>query len=293
MQGIIVKGIAGFYYVQTEAGLLECKAKGAFRSRKIKPLVGDMVEAAVLDEKEKTGNIEDILPRKNVLIRPACANIDQAVVTFAISRPKPNLYLLDKFLVMMQAQEVPAVIVFNKTDEAQEGEQEALAARYENTGAQLLFVSAKEGGGIDALRRILDGKISIFAGPSGVGKSTLTNCLCRENCMETGDMSRIGRGRQTTRHSQIFMIGRDTYLMDTPGFTSFDLPDLSKENLRFCFPEFAPYEGKCYFDGCVHLAEPDCAVKTALQEGKIAQGRYDSYAQMYAELAERERRKYS
>jgi ribosome biogenesis GTPase len=126
-----------------------------------------------------------------------------------------------------------------------------------------------------------------------VGKSTLTNCLCRENCMETGDMSRIGRGRQTTRHSQIFMIGRDTYLMDTPGFTSFDLPDLSKENLRFCFPEFAPYEGKCYFDGCVHLAEPDCAVKTALQEGKIAQGRYDSYAQMYAELAERERRKYS
>lgn len=293
MQGIIVKGIAGFYYVQTEAGLLECKAKGAFRSRKIKPLVGDMVEAAVLDEKEKTGNIEDILPRKNVLIRPACANIDQAVVTFAISRPKPNLYLLDKFLVMMQAQEVPAVIVFNKTDEAQEGEQEALAARYENAGAQLLFVSAKEGGGIDALRRILDGKISIFAGPSGVGKSTLTNCLCRENCMETGDMSRIGRGRQTTRHSQIFMIGRDKYLMDTPGFTSFDLPDLSKENLRFCFPEFAPYEGKCYFDGCVHLAEPDCAVKTALQEGKIAQGRYDSYAQMYAELAERERRKYS
>ncbi len=293
MRGIIVKGIAGFYYVRTGSGILECKAKGVFRSRKVKPLVGDLVEAVVLDEQKKTGNIEDILPRKNVLIRPACANIDQAVVTFAISRPKPNLYLLDKFLVMMQAQEVPAVVVFNKTDEAGETEQEELAARYRGAGVKLLFVSAKEESGIGALREILDGKVSIFAGPSGVGKSTLTNCLCQKDCMETGDMSRIGRGKQTTRHSQIFSIGRDTYLMDTPGFTSFDLPDLPKENLRFCFPEFAPYEGRCYFDGCVHLAEPDCAVKAALKEGKIAQGRYESYAQMYAELDERERRKYS
>lgn len=293
MRGIIVKGIAGFYYVRTGSGILECKAKGVFRSRKVKPLVGDLVEAVVLDEQKKTGNIEDILPRKNVLIRPACANIDQAVVTFAISRPKPNLYLLDKFLVMMQAQEVPAVVVFNKTDEAGETEQEELAARYRGAGVKLLFVSAKEESGIGALREILDGKVSIFAGPSGVGKSTLTNCLCQKDCMETGDMSRIGRGKQTTRHSQIFSIGRDTYLMDTPGFTSFDLPDLPKENLRFCFPEFAPYEGRCYFDGCVHLAEPDCAVKAALKEGEIAQGRYESYAQMYAELDERERRKYS
>lgn len=293
MRGIIVKGIAGFYYVRTGSGVLECKAKGVFRSRKVKPLVGDLVEAAVLDEQKKTGNIEDILPRKNVLIRPACANIDQAVVTFAISRPKPNLYLLDKFLVMMQAQEVPAVVVFNKTDEAGETEQEELAALYRGAGVKLLFVSAKEESGIGALREILEGKVSIFAGPSGVGKSTLTNCLCQKDCMETGDMSRIGRGKQTTRHSQIFSIGRDTYLMDTPGFTSFDLPDLPKENLRFCFPEFAPYEGRCHFDGCVHLAEPDCAVKAALKEGEIAQGRYESYAQMYGELDERERRKYS
>lgn len=293
MRGIIVKGIAGFYYVQTASGILECKAKGVFRSQKIKPLVGDFVEAAVLDTNKKTGNIEDILPRKNVLIRPACANIDQAVVTFAVSRPRPNLYLLDKFLVMMQAQGIYAVIVFNKEDEASQAETEALSARYRDAGAGLLFVSAKEGTGVNEMREILAGKTSIFAGPSGVGKSTLTNCLCRKDCMQTGDMSRIGRGKQTTRHSQIFCIGKDTYLMDTPGFTSFDLPDLPKEDLRFCFPEFAPYEGRCHFDGCVHLAEPDCAVKAALEKGKIAQGRYESYAQMFAELSERERRKYS
>ncbi|MGI5989523.1 MAG: ribosome small subunit-dependent GTPase A [Lachnospiraceae bacterium] len=293
MQGIIVKGIAGFYYVYTDSGILECKAKGIFRNRKIKPLVGDRVDVVMLDEKDMTGSIEDILPRKNVLIRPACANIDQAVIVFAISRPKPNLYLLDKFLVMMQVQEVQTVIVFNKIDEAEEVEMDALRERYRGAGAKLLFVSAKDGQGIEDLRGILGGRVSIFAGPSGVGKSTLTNCLMREDCMETGDVSRIGRGRQTTRHSQIFSISKGTYLMDTPGFTSFDLPELSKENLRYCFPEFSPYEGKCYFDGCVHLAEPDCAVKAALEEGKIAQGRYDSYAQMYAELAERERRKYS
>lgn len=293
MQGIIVKGIAGFYYVHTDCGILECKAKGIFRSRKIKPLVGDRVEVGVLDEKDMTGSIEDILPRKNVLIRPACANIDQAVIVFAISRPKPNLYLLDKFLVMMQAQEIPAVVIFNKIDEAKEEEMADLRERYRDAGVKLLFVSAKTGRNVEALKEILNGRVSIFAGPSGVGKSSLTNCLMQKDCMETGDMSRIGRGRQTTRHSQIFSIADGTYLMDTPGFTSFDLPELSKENLRYCFPEFAPYEGKCYFDGCVHLAEPDCAVKAALEAGKIAQGRYDSYGQMYAELSERERRKYS
>ena len=177
MKGKIIKGIAGFYYVHTEKGIFECKAKGAFRKEKVKPLVGDNVQIELLDEGQLLGNIKEILPRKNALIRPASANIDQALVIFAIVKPDPNYNLLDRFLILMQKQEIPTVICFNKKDLASEKEQEELLAAYRASGCEVLFVSGREEEGIDRIREILRGKTTVVAGPSGVGKSTIVNSL--------------------------------------------------------------------------------------------------------------------
>ena len=286
MQGKIVKGISGFYYVHVvESGIYECKAKGAFRNQKIKPLVGDNVEIAVLDEKEKKGNIEKILPRENALIRPAVANIDLALIIFAIAKPQPNLNLLDRFLVMMDYQKVPVTICFNKVDLVDKEEEEKMADIYEKCGYPVLFVSAKEERGIDELHRILDGRTTAVAGPSGVGKSSLVNRLQPNVQMETGNISRkIERGKHTTRHSEIIPIAGNTYIMDTPGFSTLDIPGFEKEDLQQFYPEFAAYELYCRFKGCSHISEPDCGVKDALEEGKISRIRYENYKLLYEEL---------
>lgn len=286
MQGKIVKGISGFYYVHVaESGIYECKAKGAFRNQKVKPLVGDNVEIAVIDEKEKKGNIEKILPRKNALIRPAVANIDLALIIFAIAKPQPNLNLLDRFLVMMDYQKVPVTICFNKVDLVDKEEEEKMADIYEKCGYPVLFVSAKEERGIDELHRILDGRTTAVAGPSGVGKSSLVNRLQPNVQMETGNISRkIERGKHTTRHSEIIPIAGNTYIMDTPGFSTLDIPGFEKEDLQQFYPEFAEYEPYCRFQGCSHISEPDCGVKDALEEGKISQIRYENYKLLYDEL---------
>ncbi len=286
MQGKIVKGISGFYYVHVvESGIYECKAKGAFRNQKIKPLVGDNVEIAVLDEKEKKGNIEKILPRENALIRPAVANIDLALIIFAIAKPQPNLNLLDRFLVMMDYQKVPVTICFNKVDLVDKEEEEKMADIYEKCGYPVLFVSAKEERGIDELYRILDGRTTAVAGPSGVGKSSLVNRLQPNVQMETGNISRkIERGKHTTRHSEIIPIAGNTYIMDTPGFSTLDIPGFEKEDLQQFYPEFAAYEPYCRFKGCSHISEPDCGVKDALEEGKISRIRYENYKLLYEEL---------
>lgn len=286
MQGKIVKGISGFYYVHiAESGIYECKAKGAFRNQKIKPLVGDNVEIAVLDEKEKKGNIEKILPRENALIRPAVANIDLALIIFAIAKPQPNLNLLDRFLVMMDYQKVPVTICFNKVDLVDKEEEEKMADIYEKCGYPVLFVSAKEERGIDELYRILDGRTTAVAGPSGVGKSSLVNRLQPNVQMETGNISRkIERGKHTTRHSEIIPIAGNTYIMDTPGFSTLDIPGFEKEDLQQFYPEFAAYEPYCRFQGCSHISEPDCGVKDALEEGKISRIRYENYKLLYEEL---------
>ena len=221
MKGKIIKGIAGFYYVHTEKGIFECKAKGVFRKEKVKPLVGDNVEIELLDEGQLLGNIKAILPRKNALIRPASANIDQALVIFAIVKPDPNYNLLDRFLISMQKQEIPTVICFNKKDLASQKEQEELLAAYRASGCEVLFVSGREEEGIDRIREILRGKTTVVAGPSGVGKSTIVNSLTPEANMETGEISRkIERGKHTTRHAELFAVEADTYIMDTPGFTN-------------------------------------------------------------------------
>ena len=291
MQGKIIKGIAGFYYVHVvESGLYECKAKGVFRKEKIKPLVGDMVEMDVLDEEEKKGNIVDILPRKNELIRPAVANIDQALVVFAVTKPKPHFNLLDRFLIMMESKDIPVILCFNKKDIATEPEIQKLKDIYETCGYNMIFTSAIEEDNVSQLKELLSGKTTAIAGPSGVGKSSLINILQPDAKMETGSISeKIERGKHTTRHSELIWIEDDTYIMDTPGFSSLYTNDFEKEELKFYFTEFAPFEGQCRFQGCDHVHEPGCAVKDALEEGKIHPVRYENYLEMYKELKEKRR----
>ncbi len=291
MQGKIVKGIAGFYYVHVAgSGVYECRAKGIFRKDKMKPLVGDDVEMEILDEAEKEGNITALLPRHNKLVRPAVANIDQALVVFAAVKPSPHFNLLDRFLVMMGRKDIPAILCFNKEDIAPEEKLAQLKEIYRACGCPLLFVSAKEGRNIEALEDLLEGKTTVIAGPSGVGKSSLINLLKPGADMETGSISRkIERGKHTTRHSELFLLDEGSYIMDTPGFSSLYVNDFEKEELKMYFSEFAPYEGECRFKGCDHMHEPGCAVKEAVEEGKIHDVRYRSYREMYDELKNRRR----
>ena len=252
--------------------------------------MGDNVEIEVLDEETKTGNIVKILPRKNELIRPAVANIDQALVVFAVVKPNPHFNLLDRFLVMMESKQIPVVLCFNKEDIAKEPQIEELKAVYENCGYPLIFVSAREIRNIEQVRTALKGKTTAIAGPSGVGKSSIINLLQPQANMETGEISdKIERGKHTTRHSELFSIDEDSYIMDTPGFSSLYVNDFEKEELKYYFPEFADYEGKCRFQGCVHVHEPDCAVKEAVEKGKIHKVRYQDYLEIYEEMKNKRR----
>ena len=291
MQGKIIKGIAGFYYIYAEDGnVYECKAKGIFRKDNFKPLVGDNVEITVLNEEEKEGSVTYILPRRNSLIRPAVANVDQAFLIFAMENPKPNFLLLDRFLIMMKQQEIPAVICFNKKDVGEKEEMEKLYEIYTGCGYRVVLSSTYEGEGMDEIHEILKGKTTVVAGPSGVGKSSITNCMQSEVQMETGEISKkLKRGKHTTRHSQVIPVEKNTFLVDTPGFSSLYLTDMKEEELRDYFPEFVMYEPQCRFQGCMHIHEPGCAVKKALSEGKISQQRYDNYLALYEELKEKRR----
>lgn len=294
MQGKILKAISGFYYVHVvESGVYECKAKGIFRQQKIKPLVGDLVTIDVLDETEKKGNITQILPRSNELIRPAVANVDMALIVFAAATPDPNFQLLDRFLVLMARQQVPVCICFNKSDLVTEEVQRDYALAYKSCGYPVLFISVKQDEGIDRLMEQLRGKTTTIAGPSGAGKSSLINRLQPHTQMETGDVSKkIGRGRQTTRHTQLIHIEGSSYIMDTPGFSSLYLPQMDKEELQQYYTEFEEYEPYCRFQGCSHISEPDCSVKQALADGRISRLRYENYVQLYGELKEQEKNRY-
>ncbi len=286
MQGKIIKGIAGFYYVHVvHSGIYECKAKGVFRNKKIKPLVGDNVEIEILDEENKIGNIINIYDRENELIRPAVSNISQALVVFAIANPMPNLNLLDRFLVMMERNGIDTIICFNKIDLVDEEEILKLRDIYVKAGYHVMFTSTKENMGIEEVLRVIDGKTTAFAGPSGVGKSSLLNALIPEANSQTGEISeKIKRGKHTTRHTEIFNVSDNTYLMDTPGFSSLYVNDFEKEELKNYFREFIEYNNGCRFAGCVHVNEPDCLVKEAVENGEISQSRYDNYILMYEEI---------
>ena len=293
MQGKIMKGVGGFYYIHphnTVNTIYECKAKGAFRNQKIKPAVGDDVEIEIISEQDKTGNIVEILPRENLLIRPAVANVDQAVIVFALADPKPNYNLLDRFLVMMEQQGVDTLICFNKSDLVSGQEAKEICDIYAGAGYQVFLTVAKENVGVDAFREAIRGKTSVFAGPSGVGKSSMLNALHPQAQVQTGAVSeKIRRGKHTTRHSELFSLPDQTYVMDTPGFTSLLLPELEKEELREYYQEFRPYALQCRFLGCAHINEPDCGVKEALAQGKMSSSRYENYKLFYEELKNRKR----
>jgi len=287
MIGKITKGIAGFYYVYGEDGFLyECKAKGVLRKDGVKPLVGDDVRISVLDAGKKIGNLEEILPRRSELLRPAAANIDQVLVMFAAAKPTPNFNLLDRFLIRMGLEGIPVVIGFNKCELITDEHMTETEAVYAPANYPVYFFSVKEQKGLDCLRDVLEGKTTALAGPSGVGKSSLMNFLCPQAEMETGDVSRkIERGRHTTRHAELFVLHQDTYVMDTPGFSSLYVNEIPAQELWNYFPEMTEAEKECRFTGCCHMEEPDCGVKNRVVAGLIPKQRYESYRQLYTELS--------
>ncbi len=277
--GKIIRGVGGFYYVcLTDGTVYECRARGIFRKEGKKPLVGDNVRITILHEKDMEGSVDEILPRSNQLIRPAAANIDQVLLVFASEDPRPDLALLDRFLIYMKQKNLPVVILFNKSDLSKKETLDQLENIYRGSGHPVLFVSVKTGSGLEQAAKVLEGKTTLMAGPSGVGKSSLTNFFCPEAGMEIGELSRkIRRGKQTTRHTQLNRIGENTFLLDTPGFSTLYLQELDERELAGFYPEFTPYEDFCRFPGCMHWMEPECAVKSAVEEGKIPVQRYDNY----------------
>ncbi len=286
INGRIIKGIAGFYYVHDGIDTVyECRAKGIFRNQKIKPMVGDSVTIQVLDQKAREGSLIQICQRKNQLIRPMVANVDQALILFASASPEPNLDLLDRLLISMELQDVPSVICFGKADLADEKTETGFREIYGKSGCPVFMISNYDGRGLDEVRTLLAGKTTVLAGPSGVGKSSLLNQIVPEANMETGTVSKkIQRGRHTTRHSELFYVEKNTYIMDTPGFSSLELMGIACDELKDCYREFDPYEGLCRFQGCAHIHEPDCRVKDAVKRGEISRRRYDSYCFLYNEL---------
>lgn len=293
MKGKIIRGVAGYYYVYGyEDGLQhQCRARGIFRKDGRKPLVGDEVEFELTYTEDTEGSVDRILPRKNVLVRPPVANVDQALIVFALKDPDPNLSLLDRFLILMQKEGIPSVIVFNKDDLDGEDSFSKIRQIYEGCGCRVLSMSIRNGEGVDEVRSLFEGKTTVLAGPSGVGKSSLTNLLCPEAEMEVGEVSRqTRRGKQTTRHAQLFPCGKGSFFFDTPGFSSLYLDGMKPEELKDYFPEFVRYEPECRFGGCLHLSEPDCGVKQAVLCGKISPERYDSYRKLVEELREGRKR---
>ena len=296
--GRIIRAISGFFDVDEGTGkVYRCKARGIFRAEGLRPVVGDYVSFDVTHEGDLEGNISHVLERRNTLIRPVVSNVDQALIIFAMTHPDPNFLLLDKFLIMMKQQDVPVIICFNKTDLTADNEkaEASLRATYAGSGSEVIFISVKEGEGIDRLASLLKDRTTVLAGPSGVGKSSLINLLYPEAAMETGELSRkIARGKNTTRHSELFHATggvfegtKETYLLDTPGFTSLDIRNVIPRDLHLFYEDFTPYRDNCAFADCAHLNEPDCAVKDALDEGAISRVRYDTYRLLHEELSGR------
>ncbi len=280
LTGTIVKGIGGFYYVKTEEGLIECRARGRFRRAGESPMVGDRVRIVRTAEDAQKGSVDAILPRKNMFIRPPVANIDQLIITIAAANPEPNLLLADQLAVTAEAMGVHPVICVNKLDLNEEGAQ-TIAGIYQKAGYPVLLVSAREDVGTEQLKAVLQDKITALAGNSGVGKSSLLNCLNSLE-LETGDVSRkTQRGRHTTRHTELYELPFGGYVFDTPGFSSYAAEGLRPEEMASLFPEIAKAEGGCRFSGCAHVAEPGCSVKEAVGRGEIAPSRYENYCAFY------------
>ena len=279
MNDRIIKALSGFYYVQAEDGIVECRARGKFRKEGVSPLVGDFV---TISRSGKSGTVEEILPRKNSFIRPAVANVDLLVLLASCAIPQTEPFLIDRVLAIAGQQGVEPLICVNKNDlEPGEG----LAGIYRRAGFHVIVTSAETGEGIDELRAAISGKLSAFTGNSGVGKSSILNALCPELKLAVGEVSeKLGRGRHTTRHIELYCLGNGTFVADTPGFSSFDTERMDlvlKDQLQYAFSDFTPYLGKCQFQDCAHLKEPGCAVRAALERGEIEPTRYESYKRLY------------
>lgn len=277
--GRIVRSISGFYDVRAGDQLISCRARGILRKVGNSPLTGDMVEITVENGK---GMVERILPRRNYFVRPAVANVDALVVFAANVNPVTEPFLIDRVAAIAGDQEVPVYLCINKCDLDPALDLERI---YRNAGFQVICTSAETGEGVEALRQLIKGKLTAFTGNSGVGKSSILNRLCPELALTTGEVSqKLGRGRHTTRHVELYDLGEGTYVADTPGFSSFDtdmMEIILKENLQFAFADFGPYVGKCQFHDCTHRKEPGCAVSAAVASGEIEPTRYDSYLRLY------------
>jgi ribosome biogenesis GTPase len=286
MQGKIIKGIGGFYYVHVpESGVYECRARGIFRKKNIKPLIGDNVMIDIIDQEHMIGNVEVILPRVNSLDRPTVANVDQILIVFAVKEPEPNLNLLDKFIISIERAGIEAVICFNKTDCGDKKDIDTLTASYEKAGYKVYPTSAILEDGIGSLENILMNKTTAFAGPSGVGKSTLLNLIQTVVTLETGKLSsKIKRGKHTTRHVELICFNAHSYVVDTPGFSNINIEDILADDLKNHYREFGKYKDYCRFNTCAHINEPGCGVKEALANGEIAKVRYDNYKMIYEDL---------
>ncbi|MCT4621387.1 MAG: ribosome small subunit-dependent GTPase A [Marinisporobacter sp.] len=288
ISGIITKGIGGFYYVKAKDEIYECRARGKFRKEKVTPLVGDRVKISI-NQASKQGMVEEIIPRDMEFIRPPVANVNQAIIVFAVKRPDPHLMLLDRFLAMAENEEIDVVICFNKIDLDEEYFIE-LKNMYRDTGYKVLGTSVKLGIGIDQFKEILKDKITVFAGPSGVGKSSLLNATQPNLSLKTGEISEKNkRGKHTTRHVELLELDFGGWVLDTPGFSSLNLDFIEENELQYLFREFTPFIGKCKFTGCKHVNEPKCAVKKALEENNISQSRYGSYMQLLKEINQKRR----
>jgi len=281
--GIIIKGIGGFYYVEAADTIYECKLRGIFRKNKLTPFVGDHVNIS-LDE-DGTCTVEEILPRKNFLIRPPISNIDQLIIVVSVCDPVPSTLIIDKIIAAAEDKEIEPIVVISKTD--LQGS-EWLREIYEKTGIPFYTISSATGEGISAVQALLNGKITAFTGNSGVGKSSLLNCIDERFHLQTGETSqKLGRGRHTTRQIELLKMGNGTYVADTPGFSSISIERydvIKKENLQYCFREFIPYLTRCKFASCSHTCEKGCAVIEAVENGLISKSRHASYITMYNEL---------
>ena len=291
MQGKIIRGIGGFYYINAGNSIYECKAKGSFRKDGIRPLVGDDCIIDILDEKNRLANITSILPRHSEIIRPAVANVDQAMIIFAISRPEPNFNLLDRFIIQISQKDLPCIIVINKMDLADDDQRREIEEAYVACGCKVVFTSVSNREGVEEIRKLIKGKTTTVAGPSGVGKSSMINLLQSAVKMQTGVLSdKIDRGKHTTRHSELIPIDEDTYILDTPGFSSLNLFDVSTDTLKDYYYEFEDYAAECRFLDCKHISEPDCGVKKAVESGEVSRLSYENYLTLYREC--KEKRKY-